>query len=161
MRGYANVVPNYSTVVDLSHADNPTGSKSLTDSDAGTAPAVDDTEDDTYVYGLVYSLQPVDEERLDWYEGVPEDYTKEVLAVEMWEAAHGEGSVSESSLEGAGRIVSALVYVDGLRTTEGTIKEEYVFRMRRAFREAVERGVPRGWMVRVFGRRFVVEEEVV
>lgn len=146
-RGYANVVPVSPTVVHPVPSDNPTGPTSLTVPDTGTDP----TEEDTYVYGLVYSLQPADEKSLDWYEGVPEDYAKESLAVEVWET----GTVT-----GSGKVVSALVYVDGLRTTEGRIREEYVFRMRRAFREAVERGVPRGWMEGVFGRRFGVEEDV-
>lgn len=139
MRGYANIVPLSPSV-----NNNPSP---LTSQTAETEPTIDHTDHDTYVYGLIYALQPEDEERLDMYEGVPEDYGKERLGVEVWEAG---------PLSGPGEVMNVLVYVDGLRTTEGVIRDEYVLRMRRAFREAAEKGLPREWMEGVFGRRFGV-----
>ncbi|MCJ1246912.1 hypothetical protein MMC30_004123 [Trapelia coarctata] len=146
-RGYANVVPNPSP------SSNPTGSTSLAAQSAGTGSTTDQEDENVGVYGVIYALQPADEERLDMYEGVPEDYGKERLGVELWETAPKSDSEVVLILSGPGKAIMALVYVDGVRITEGIIREEYVFRMRRAFREAAEKGV--------FGKRFRLEEDGV
>ncbi|ERF70814.1 hypothetical protein EPUS_02336 [Endocarpon pusillum Z07020] len=52
--------------------------------------------------------------------------------------------------------ITALVYVDELRTSPGPVKPEYVGRMNRAIRQSVELGIPRGWVERVM-RRWIVE----
>lgn len=99
------------------------------------------------VYGLLYTLQPQDEELLDRAEGVPDCYTKYLLDVEIVR----EGKVEE--------VVKALVYVDEARKGTGVCKEEYVGRMNRGIRDAVERGMPDEYVQNVL-RKWVRDEEV-
>lgn len=103
------------------------------------------------VHGLLYALEPADELVLDRAEGVPWAYQKIVMDVVSLE----EG---ESEEEKGGRDVSALVYVDGLRTAEGGIRDEYVPRMNRGIEDAVEKGVPESY-VEKYLRPFVRKEE--
>ncbi|MCJ1421377.1 hypothetical protein MMC32_007740 [Xylographa parallela] len=118
-RGYANIVP-------MREASSPSVSEN-------------------YIYGLVYVLGPADEDSLDMYEGVPEAYTKEKVAVSLWP----EG---KDVLDDAGWNAVALVYVDRKRVENGTPRLEYVQRMRRGALEAEKKGVPEPWMRRTFGR---------
>lgn len=124
-RGYANVVsrPNTST--------------SYTD----------------HVYGLVYSLLPDDEKRLDKNEGVPVAYTKEVLACEFWPGA-GDGRV-DTGLPPS-EVRDMLVYVDRERTAPDVPREEYVYRMNQGIRDAVRMGVPEEY-VREVMRKYIPE----
>lgn len=101
------------------------------------------------VYGLTYALSKEDEARLDVNEGVPYAYVKRTMDVEFW--AEGQ-TVGE---EGVVRI--GLVYVDEKRVVEGRPREEYVGRMNRGIRDAVERGVPVGYVGRYL-RRFIPDE---
>ncbi|PHH73595.1 hypothetical protein CDD82_5377 [Ophiocordyceps australis] len=88
---------------------------------------------DKVVYGLMYSLPPDDEERLDGFEGVPHAYTKEQCWIKWQRASDHGGS------EGA----QALVYVDRRRTAVGPPRDEYVGRMERAVTDAVDNwGMP-------------------
>jgi gamma-glutamylcyclotransferase len=98
------------------------------------------------VYGLLYTLEPEDEALLDRAEGVPKSYTKHDLDVEI--------------LTGEKKgMVKALVYVDEIRKGTGTCKEEYVARMNRGIKDALEKGMPR-WYVEDVLRKWVREEEV-
>ena len=111
------------------------------------------SEDFTIVYGLVYSLPPVDEASLDGYEGVPWAYTKEVHGIEFWPRGEGEGEVPSVGAEkpGNGQIVKALVYVDRKRVEPAAPKAEYVGRMGRGVKESKEWGIPGEWLERVVG----------
>ncbi|MCJ1437400.1 hypothetical protein MMC27_006787 [Xylographa pallens] len=100
---------------------------------------------ENYIYGLVYVLGPADEDSLDMYEGVPEAYTKEKIAVSLWP----EG---KDVLDDAGQEAVALVYIDRKRVGSGIPRLEYVQRMRRGALEAEKKGVPEPWMRRTFGR---------
>lgn len=135
--GYANIIPSPPSS-SLSHP--PTSSPN------------------SIVYGLIYTLTPSDKSRLDVYEGVPVDYTKELLSVEVFEEGEGmeldgSGSGNRPGIikKGNGVTKKVLAYVDRLRTDKGTPKDEYIFRMQRGCREAARKGVPKEWMERVIG----------
>lgn len=105
------------------------------------------------VYGLVYSLLPEDEKRLDRNEGVPVAYTKELIPCEFWPGSvHEKVNVSEPSLEKR----NMLVYIDRNRTSPDKPREEYVYRMNQGIRDAIERGVPEEYVIDVM-RKFIPE----
>ena len=99
------------------------------------------------IYGLVYRLSPEDEALLDGFEGVPEDYTKEIHSIELWE--HGE-MTTEPFVE-SGTMTQALIYIDRIRVKKDRPKEEYIGRMRKGILEAAQKGIPLGWMKAVMG----------
>lgn len=94
------------------------------------------------VYGMLYALQPHDEELLDLAEGVPHAYSKHVLEVEI---------KSPENLRGK---VKALVYVDKQRLNEGVCWPEYVERMNRGIKDAIKVGMEQ-WYVDKYIRPFV------
>ena len=98
------------------------------------------------VYGLVYELSPADEASLDRSEGVPLDYTKETMEIELQLADNGGKSVTW-----------ALIYIDEKRVEEGEPWEEYVHRMNMGIRDATARGLPK-WYVDKYMRRFIPAE---
>ncbi|KFA67437.1 hypothetical protein S40285_00205 [Stachybotrys chlorohalonatus IBT 40285] len=81
------------------------------------------------VYGLLYLLPPQDEERLDVHEGVPWAYQKLQADVRL---------VKDENGKDADEVWRALVYVDGERVEEDAPREEYVWRMERGIRDAVD-----------------------
>jgi len=101
------------------------------------------------IYGLVYELPPQDESRLDGYEGVPWDYTKEWHPIELWEEKTG---ASSKPLVTPGTMMQALVYIDRIRVKEDQPKKEYIGRMRRGIFEAAQKGIPMEWMEAVMGQ---------
>jgi hypothetical protein len=106
-----------------------------------------------HVYGLVYSLLPEDERRLDRNEGVPVAYTKEMIACEFWPSTtHGKANTSLPAFETR----DMLVYIDRNRTTPDVPREEYVYRMNQGIRDALERGVPDDY-VRDVMRKYIPE----
>ena len=137
-RGYANIVPSSS-------------SHSLTS--VGNEVAKEDSNNEAVgehvIWGLVYDLTPSDEAELDSYEGVPFAYEKETLPLQLWRG--GE------SLNGQGTAIDSLVYVDKLRIAESTPRTEYVERMRRGVKEAMEKGIPEAWAKEVIGRFIPLE----
>lgn len=141
-RGYANVVDG--------RGFNPASSPKAAPSDT--------------VYGLLYDLSPADEAELDLYEGhnssrnpVPKpnpdpdtrdekpflqgnwDYNKHYLNVTItkWLVKPSKFGLDDNQDK-----VRVLAYVDELRTQRGVINDEYIGRMNRAIREAVELGLP-------------------
>jgi len=84
------------------------------------------------VYGMVYAITPTDERSLDRYEGVPNEYVKQMHGVEM-----------------DGKVVEMLVYIDTMRTQEGTIKQEYITRMNHAILDARTKGMPE-WYIKKY-----------
>ncbi|KAF5373791.1 hypothetical protein D9758_000686 [Tetrapyrgos nigripes] len=95
---------------------------------------------DHHVYGFLYELDAEDEATLDGYEGVPSSYQKEMHSVEI---INGEAC---GELIGGKRFVDALVYVDSVRTSNGTIKEEYIRRMSLAMEDALKEGFPKQYI---------------
>ncbi|KAL4994419.1 hypothetical protein BDV10DRAFT_176871 [Aspergillus recurvatus] len=119
------------------------------------------------VYGVLYEMSAEDEMVLDWYEGVHHlagDSTEgEKVLLENRPKEQGDGDYNKwyvdarvvewldegyrerNGLQGIGGEVRVLVYVDELRVKVGKPKEEYIPRMNRAIREAVELGFPEDW----------------
>jgi gamma-glutamylcyclotransferase len=95
------------------------------------------------VYGFVYTITSSDEDRLDGYEGVPECYIKQTLSVMMM--GHGEG-----------KRVDAMVYLDTI-VGEAKPKTEYIGRMNSAIEDAVDKGIPKGYIEKYL-RPFIPEE---
>ncbi|EHY59069.1 hypothetical protein HRR83_001662 [Exophiala dermatitidis] len=140
--------------------------------------------DDNTVWGVIYNLDPVDEARLDMYEGhnearnpTPEinpdpetqhikrylqggwDYNKQYLPVTVtkWLRDPNEYGVSVPDWDGPGlhnTTIRALVYVDEFRTSPGKIAKEYIGRMNRAIDESVKLGLPQSWVDHVM-RKFI------
>lgn len=129
-RGYANVVSSPSTSKSPKHAH--------------------------VVYGLVYSLLPSDETRLDRNEGVPEAYTKEYLPCDFW--ASEDGKPVDVSDEPTEKGMKMLVYIDRKRVSEDKPKEEYIYRMNRGIDDAVRMGVPKAYVEEVM-RTFIPEDQ--
>lgn len=134
----------------------------------------DNDDDDNVVYGLVYTLLPADEARLDVNEGVPHAYTKEYLPVEFWHAPsssttttttttindkepHKKIDVGSPPDEAARKM---LVYINRKLTKDSTPKEEYVHRINKGVEDAVRLGVPERY-VRRSVRKFVPAEDEV
>ncbi|KAL4901812.1 hypothetical protein BDW74DRAFT_70585 [Aspergillus multicolor] len=119
------------------------------------------------VYGVLYEMSAEDERVMDGYEGVyhsageskrgdkvplsirPKeqkdgDYNKwyvDARVVEWLDERYRE----RNGFEGVGGNIRVLVYVDEKRVKVEKPKEEYIPRMNRAIREAVELGFPEDW----------------
>ena len=149
-RGYANVVERgeAETKVEAEAKDQA--------ADQAAAKAGNSSTATDAVYGLLYSLLPPDEARLDVNEGVPEAYTKETLGVDFWASdPRVEDGWVDVSRPAQGR--DALVYIDRKRVTGSRPKKEYVYRMNMGIRDAVKMGVPRGYVDAVM-RKFIPDE---
>jgi gamma-glutamylcyclotransferase len=116
---------------------------------------------ESQVWGLVYSLQPSDEQRLDRNEGVPVAYTKEMLRCDFWPASENQVDGSSepakmywSKLKKKG----LLVYINRDAVTPSKPKEEYVYRMNMGIKDAIKEGVPQGYVEEVM-RKFIPEME--
>lgn len=153
-RGYANVV-EVSDSKDASVGGASVGGKSK-----GKGKEEGNGKYDDVVFGLIYTLEPSDEERLDKNEGVPVAYTKEYLPCEFWTAGPPSDPLDphkavDTTTPPTGKS-DMLVYIDRKRTAEGTPREEYVVRMNRGVSDAVDMGVPGGYVKGVV-RRFIKE----
>ena len=150
-RGYANVVERG----DTAEAEVKAEAEDQTADQAAAKAGKSSTATDA-VYGLLYSLLPPDEARLDVNEGVPEAYTKETLGVDFWASdPRVEDGWVDVSRPAQGR--DALVYIDRKRVTGSRPKKEYVYRMNMGIRDAVKMGVPRGYVDAVM-RKFIPDE---
>ena len=154
-RGYANVVstsPAASNRIFEPHsmANPPPTQSALLQSSSGNSGGErrdgggedeDEGDDDysTQVYGLVYSLTSDDEASLDVNEGVPTVYSKEVHSVRLWPDTSAEEATSDKKQD-------MLVYVSHRYTTEGKAREEYVYRMNKAIEDALDQGMPQGYV---------------
>jgi gamma-glutamylcyclotransferase len=114
------------------------------------------------VFGLVYTLEPDDEARLDKNEGVPIAYTKENLSCDFWsagppsspESKHGKVDTRDAPTYTR----DMLVYIDRKRVAPDEPRKEYVYRMNQGISDAVEMGVPREYVEEVI-RRYIPEEK--
>ncbi|KAL2351223.1 hypothetical protein BJ546DRAFT_855781 [Cryomyces antarcticus] len=135
-RGYANVVAVASV-------------------DGGAEGSSEEAEGKDVVYGLIYTLTPSDERRLDINEGVPESYTKHYLNVTFWPSTNASASSPRSpparihASADTGVAITALVYVDLHRTAPSEPRAEYVYRMNRGIDDALALGVPERWINKV------------
>jgi gamma-glutamylcyclotransferase len=114
------------------------------------------------VWGLVYSLQASDEERLDRNEGVPVAYGKEMLGCDFWAKDGGDrdggSSGSANVADRKPEEVEMLVYINRKAVEPSEPKEEYVYRMNMGIRDAVKEGVPVKYVEKVM-RKFIPEME--
>ncbi|KAI5243148.1 hypothetical protein E4T43_04334 [Aureobasidium subglaciale] len=106
------------------------------------------------VYGLVYSLQPSDEEDLDMNEGVPFAYTKENLPVSFW-PKEKEGEFIDPHKHAKKQ--DMLVYIDRERLVDDKPKHEYIYRMNMGIHDALKEGVPEDYVQEVM-RKFIPPE---
>jgi gamma-glutamylcyclotransferase len=137
-RGYANVVE-----ISSSTATSP-------DTNTSTSPPTSDV-----VYGLVYTLTPTDESRLDVNEGVPIAYTKEILPCSFWSSSSSSRvDVSKPPTDSNKKM---LVYIDRKRTAPDEPKEEYVYRMNKGIDDALAMGVPKKYVDEVM-RKFIPKD---
>jgi gamma-glutamylcyclotransferase len=105
-------------------------------------------------YGLVYSLQPSDEARLDDNEGVPVAYTKEDLPVSFWPKEKEHEPVD---LHKPAKKQDMLVYIGRKHVTDSKPKHEYIFRMNQGINDALKEGVPKEYVQEVM-RKFIPPE---
>ena len=140
-RGYANVVeiPRH---------------KSLEAEEEPSLSSAKAYEDE--VWGLVYTLQPSDEARLDRNEGVPIAYTKEWLVCDFWSVEDGAGP---ANLTAKPEQVDMLVYINREQVTPSAPKKEYIYRMNKGIDDAVDEGVPEKYVEKVV-RKFIPESGV-
>ncbi|KAK1599040.1 uncharacterized protein LY79DRAFT_665588 [Colletotrichum navitas] len=108
------------------------------------------------VYGVLYTLPPADEATLDMCEGVPYAYQKHDLSVIVVSTANSTAAAPPAPSPAGdagpqqGASITALVYVDGERTTPSLPRAEYVGRMNRGLDEAGELfGLPAAYVDRV------------
>ncbi|KAI4182355.1 MAG: hypothetical protein L6R41_006025 [Letrouitia leprolyta] len=112
------------------------------------------------VFGHVYRLTSADEVKLDKNEGthlVPPAYTTERMEAEVWIFHSQEGlmDVEDVGQSGSGKR-ELFVYIDRMRATGGTPKEEYVERMNMGIADALKKGVPKRYITEVL-RRYIPE----
>jgi gamma-glutamylcyclotransferase len=138
-RGYANIVQL------PSHSDDSQSSSE--------AKAYEDE-----VWGLVYTLQPTDEARLDRNEGVPVAYTKEWLVCDFWPVDDDDGA-GPANVSAEPRRVDMLVYINREQVTPSAPKKEYIYRMNKGIDDAIKEGVPKKYVEKVM-RRFIPESGV-
>ncbi|GFP59429.1 hypothetical protein TASIC1_0013012500 [Trichoderma asperellum] len=114
-------------------------------------------EEVSEVYGMLYLLPTEDEERLDRCEGVPWAYEKAYLEADWVSHTQAVSTNGGTFVREELTPVKVLVYIDRKRIREGPPKEEYVGRMERGIRDAVENwGMSEEYADRVM-RRFWVD----
>ncbi|KAI0454912.1 hypothetical protein F5B21DRAFT_224002 [Xylaria acuta] len=170
-RGYANIVPNRYEISSQTpdtedQVEANDGYDSSWDQPLKVVPG-------TGVYGLVYQLDPDDEERLDRYEGVGFAYEREMLDAVWADVSDSNAGQVSSIATGAslktettqptgeiekrpheettsrvpGENFQALVYIDFQRITPSDPKDEYVGRMNVGIQEASEQwGLPHAYV---------------
>ena len=120
-RGYANVVQrSKNSIVGGQNAEN--------------------VKEHDEVWGLVYSLTPTDEARLDINEGVPYAYTKEMHFIDFWPI--GERPEDPIDHTKKPKQENMLVYVDRKRTVSDKPMKEYIHRMNMGIADALKAGIP-------------------
>lgn len=157
-RGYANVVE-----IEKENQDQSSSPSASELDPSSSTPILSSSKDEqkreedykSQVWGLVYSLQPSDEARLDKNEGVPFAYGKETLECDFWpveDSTNQPVNVSDKNPEK----IDMLVYINREAVTPSKPKREYVYRMNMGIRDAVREGVPEGYVGEVM-RRFIPE----
>jgi gamma-glutamylcyclotransferase len=111
------------------------------------------TEITSEVWGLIWELSQTDFERLDVYEGYPEAYIRKLLDVDLWDsdiidAFNANESISElTSLQP--QTTEMWVYIDPWRISLGKPYAEYIGRMNNGIHDALELGLPQGYVDKV------------
>ncbi|KAF3289500.1 hypothetical protein TWF970_003276 [Orbilia oligospora] len=84
------------------------------------------------VWGMIYTLTSNDEAALDIYEGVPRNYVKEILPIDLPD----------------GTPLIVLAYMDHLHLVDGVVKTEYINRMSCGIQDARKKGIPVSYVER-------------
>ncbi|KAF8271043.1 Butirosin biosynthesis, BtrG-like protein [Lactarius quietus] len=92
-----------------------------------------------YVYGFIYEINSKDEQALDGYEGVPRDYEKKIIPLELI-TFPGAGEAKEK------RTINALVYIDGIHISRDLPRTEYIHRINMAIKDALPKGIPQSYI---------------
>jgi gamma-glutamylcyclotransferase len=142
-RGYANIVEVLKS--------SPTSSQNSASPGKGSK----GSKYSDVVFGLVYTLTPSDEARLDKNEGVPVAYTKEMLQCDFW-SSNTSHKVNTSKRPTSTE--SMLVYIDRKRTTPDKPRKEYIYRMNQGIADATKLGVPGGYVEDVM-RKYIPADE--
>ncbi|KAL3445938.1 hypothetical protein BJX65DRAFT_136240 [Aspergillus insuetus] len=156
--GYANVVPPSDLRVN----------RQISEGDA-VPESISHSIPEGGVYGVLYEMAAADEGVLDGYEGVDEcapdtlegkRVPRDVRPTEQGDGLYNKWYVGARIVEwldegyrernglagvGVGGKVRVLVYIDESRVRVAIPKDEYIPRMNRAIREAVELGFPADW----------------
>ncbi|KAG9026309.1 hypothetical protein FRB95_009006 [Tulasnella sp. JGI-2019a] len=140
---------------------NRRGYANVVQMEASSASSSSSSENDHEVYGLVFSLTPSDEARLDINEGVPYAYDKEMLRVRFWPSWSSDVWVDVADM-GRSYEREMLVYVNRETVEDAKPKNEYIYRMNLGIKDAVKLGVPKDYVKQVM-RKFIpeVEDETV
>ncbi|TKA64306.1 hypothetical protein B0A49_08227 [Cryomyces minteri] len=147
-----NTSGNINTASNDLHNGVPNGYEKV---DGGAEESSVEAEDKDVVYGLIYTLTPSDERRLDINEGVPESYTKHSVHVTFWPSTNASASSPRSlparvhASTDTGTAITALVYVDLHRIAPSEPRAEYVYRMNRGIDDALALGLPEKWINKV------------
>lgn len=111
-------------------------------------------DEQTHVWGMVYTLTKSDEARLDRNEGVPYSHTKEVHDIEFW-PTDGE-SVEGIDISAVPEKKLMVLYIDRKRTKDDKPREEYIYRMNMGIADALKVGIPSSYVEKVM-RKFIPE----
>ncbi|KAK8121976.1 hypothetical protein PG984_010646 [Apiospora sp. TS-2023a] len=145
-RGYANIVQE--------------SSSPAATATAGAAATATETEA-AGVYGVLYTLPPIDEAELDRCEGVPTAYEKATLDVEVVTAHDPSSGEANEYTQFEQTQLPTLVYVDYQRVEADRPKAEYVARMNRGIDEARrDYGLPEWYITNVM-RPFIKAKKPV
>ncbi|KAL7898494.1 hypothetical protein HDV63DRAFT_373910 [Trichoderma sp. SZMC 28014] len=157
-RGYANIVKLGEEDEDAEMREEGENSEEEEEEEQkGKEILAEHGEEISKVYGMLYLLPTEDEERLDRYEGVPWAYEKLYLEADWVSHTEAVSTSGGTHVREELTPVKVLVYVDRKRVRAGEPKEEYVERMERGIRDAVENwGMSEEYADRVM-RRFWVD----
>lgn len=138
------------------------------------SPALNQKHDYTHeCWGLVYSLEKPDEERLDGNEGVPVAYKKEWIECELWPTSESSSdAIAAEAMENITfrwakgkpdtskepKKVDMLVYINRDMTKETPPKKEYIYRMNMGIKDAVKEGMPEEYVRQVL-RKYIPDRE--
>jgi gamma-glutamyl AIG2-like cyclotransferase len=92
-----------------------------------------------YVYGFIYELAPKDEVSLDKYEGVPHNYEKRTIPVQL-KTSPGDGETPTK------KTIDALVYIDIVSTSPDVPKTEYIHRINMALQDGLKMGIAQSYI---------------
>ncbi|KAK8072041.1 hypothetical protein PG996_005389 [Apiospora saccharicola] len=150
-RGYANIVQKSSS---------PAATATATAGAAATATSTATEMEGAGVYGVLYTLPPIDEAALDRCEHVPTAYEKATLDVEVVAARGAADGEANEYTQFEQTQLPALVYVDYHRVEADRPKAEYIARMNRGIDEARrDYGLPEWYITNVM-RPFIKPKEL-
>jgi gamma-glutamylcyclotransferase len=120
------------------------------------SPTSDLEDDNSQVWGMVYTLTETDEAILDRKEGVPEKHTKEIHEIEVWLTRSENDAEEKIDVTAFPETRPILLYIDRMRTKDDKPREEYIYRMNRGIADALKVGIPLSYVKKVM-RKYIPE----